>query len=292
MQSFEICRPGTFMDASGRIIPVTEDALREMALGYNTKVRRAPLVVGHPKTDDPAYGWVRELEYRDGALLALPEQVDEKFEDAVKGGRFPNRSAAFFVPSTPNNPTPGRYYLKHVGFLGAAQPAVDGLRPVEFSAFDDDDGHELVVSLAGYEGYIRHHERQRIVRENEIISLADKLMGRLDGNVIIRPYERDIFITLASHISSANTVVYFRSGEDEEQTDALTLLMRLMEARQPLVTLGEFDRGNHAIDSAANLSMPSGMVTDKARADLHTRALHYQKQHDCSYRCAVLAVSK
>jgi len=89
MKQFEICRPGSFVSSSGKTVDVTEGSLREMATGYNTKVRRAPLVIGHPQLDDPAYGWIREMEYRDGALLAQPEQVDAKFDSAVQDGRYP-----------------------------------------------------------------------------------------------------------------------------------------------------------------------------------------------------------
>jgi hypothetical protein len=292
MQAFEICRPGTFMDATGRVVSVTEDALREMSMGYNTKVRRAPLVVGHPKMDDPAYGWVRGLEYRDGALLAMPEQVDEKFSSAVKDGRFPNRSAAFFAPNTPNNPTPGRYYLKHVGFLGAAQPAVDGLRPVEFSAFDGDSGHDLVVSLAGYEGYIRHQERRRLTHEHEMMTLTDQLINK----AILRGTEREAFVALASHFCAVDSVILFGSGEDAEQADAFTLLRRLMENRAPLVQLGVYDRcdreGPLRGETTVNLAMPAGITVDQSRADLHAKAVAYKHANGCDYQTAVRAVSK
>ncbi len=50
----------------------------------------------------------------------------------VKAGRFKSRSASFYHPDNPNNPKPGVYYLRHVGFLGAQPPAVKGLKAVEF----------------------------------------------------------------------------------------------------------------------------------------------------------------
>ena len=40
-------------------------------------------------------------------------------------------------PNSTNNPVPGVYYLRHVGFLGAQPPAVKGLKDVAFAEEDD-----------------------------------------------------------------------------------------------------------------------------------------------------------
>lgn len=310
MKPFEICRPGTFVDASGRAVTITEAMLREMATGYNTKLRCAALCLGHPKQDDPAYGWVKDLDYRDGALVAEPERVDGEFEMAVKDGHFPNRSASFFVPNTPNNPTPGRYYLKHVGFLGGAQPAVDGLRPVEFSAFDDEAGNDLVVSLAGYEGFIRAQERKRLEDEVQLSALAnntlreamrkvvkrenelEELTGDLIKKAILRPTEKDQFVALASHLSETDGIICFGSGDDAGKEDAFTLLKRLMEGRAPLVQLGETPGLNGPLPGGqVNLCMPEDVPSNLASSNLHDQASNYQAVHGGTYRDAVLAVS-
>ena len=44
---------------------------------------------------------------------------------------------------------PGKWYLRHVGFLGAAAPAVKGLKPVEFA---DDGGGVVFADLEFAEG--------------------------------------------------------------------------------------------------------------------------------------------
>ena len=43
-------------------------------------------------------------------------------------------SASFYLPHAAVNPTPGVYSLRHVGFLGAAVPAVAGPPPATFAA--------------------------------------------------------------------------------------------------------------------------------------------------------------
>ncbi len=104
--------------------------LHEIADAYDPTLAKAPLVVGHPKVEDPAYGWAARLSVDGDTLFAESDQVEAQFAAMVHDGRFPNRSASIFLPNTPGNPKPGRLYLKHIGFLGAAAPAVTGLAPV------------------------------------------------------------------------------------------------------------------------------------------------------------------
>ena len=102
--------------------------------------RRCPrrrIVVGHPVTDGPAYGWVKALNFAAGGLEAEPDQVDPAFAEMVAAGRFKKISASFYPPESPKNPVPGVYYLRHVGFLGAQPPAVKGLRAPSFAEGDE-----------------------------------------------------------------------------------------------------------------------------------------------------------
>ena len=56
----DICRTGTWLDAKGRRVEVTDDMLAALATGYK-QGDPAPVVIGHPETDDPAWGWIDEL---------------------------------------------------------------------------------------------------------------------------------------------------------------------------------------------------------------------------------------
>ncbi len=132
MKPFEIFRSGTHADNRGRSFTFSDDDLGAIAASYDPALSHAPIVVGHPKQDAPAYGWVKSISFQDGRLVVEPEDLESQFADLVRNGRFRQRSASFFTPDHPNNPTPGRYYLRHVGFLGAAAPAVKGLKAVEF----------------------------------------------------------------------------------------------------------------------------------------------------------------
>jgi len=99
------------------------NALIDKALAtFNPAYHEPPAVIGHPKEDAPAYGWVSELKKIGDTLHAKFRQVAPGFEQAVKDGLFKKRSAAFYPD--------GR--LRHVGFLGAMPPAVKGLADVKF----------------------------------------------------------------------------------------------------------------------------------------------------------------
>jgi hypothetical protein len=122
----EIFRGGQQVDAAGQTH--NGDALIDKATAsYDPAKHQAPVVIGHPSTDAPAYAWVEGLRasVHNGVktLEAKLTQVDEGFAKLVADGRFKMRSAAFYPDGS----------LRHVGFLGAAPPAVKGLKPIAFS---------------------------------------------------------------------------------------------------------------------------------------------------------------
>lgn len=147
-----IFKPGTHTDMSGTPRSFTPALLTQIAAAYDPARHEAPLVVGHPRHDLPAYGWVQSLTYSDGedgnpaGLYALPAQVNADFADMVAAGAFKKISAAFYPPDAPGNPTPGQVALRHVGFLGAQPPAIKGLLPPKVMVnFSDGDADGLMV---------------------------------------------------------------------------------------------------------------------------------------------------
>ena len=137
--AIQFFKPGTHTDMRGREITFTRRDIEEMVAGYDASTRPAPLVIGHPKTDDPAYGWVDRLSVDEqGYAYAVPSQVSDDMRALVDAGAYKYVSASLYTPDSPGNPTPGKYYLRHIGFLGAVPPAVKGLRAVQFAA--DEEG--------------------------------------------------------------------------------------------------------------------------------------------------------
>jgi hypothetical protein len=147
-QPIQIFKPGTHTAMSGVELAFSESDLQASAAAYDPAKHEAPLVVGHPRHDGPAYGWVKSLAYADG-LEAEPHQVDDQFAEMLRFGRYKKISASFYTPDSPQNPVPGVYYLRHVGFLGAQPPAVKGLRAPEFA-----DNEQGVVEFGDYDDMV------------------------------------------------------------------------------------------------------------------------------------------
>ena len=133
---FEIFKSGTRTDNNGRTVTITDADVAQAAAAYDPKLHEAPLVIGHPKTDAPAYGWVGGLHADGGVLSADFAQMDDDFVGLVQSGRYKKVSASFYPPDSPSNPKPGSWYLRHVGFLGAQPPAVKGLSASNFAEDD------------------------------------------------------------------------------------------------------------------------------------------------------------
>ena len=149
MKKIQIFRPGKFKAMNGQEVSFSADMLEDIARSYDPALHKSPIVIGHPKLDDPAWGWIKSLAFSGGILTAMPETIVQEFAAVVAAGHYKKVSASFFTPDSAGNPTPGKHYLKHVGFLGAVPPAVTGLQPVSFAA--DEKTICIEFSAEGYE---------------------------------------------------------------------------------------------------------------------------------------------
>ena len=141
MDRIPFFRAGTHTTTSGHDLSFSEAEVAQVAEAYDPDVHEAPIVVGHPSDDDPAYGWAEDVEAQDGLLAATPRKVEPQFEEMVKAGRFEKVSAKFYPPGHAHHPLgddSDAYYLRHIGFLGAQPPAIKGLPSLEFEELGDD----------------------------------------------------------------------------------------------------------------------------------------------------------
>ncbi len=122
----EIFRGGRQTDSSGRTHNWTNEELDHAVNSFDPANHEPPVVAGHPASNKPAYGWIDALKREGNILLARLKQVEPAFSKLVEDGRFKKRSASFFPDGT----------LRHVGFLGAAAPAVKGLKDIQFKEED------------------------------------------------------------------------------------------------------------------------------------------------------------
>jgi FtsZ-binding cell division protein ZapB len=116
---------------NGNVQEYTQADIRRIAKQYNEQAENekhyAPIVVGHPATNAPAYGWIKKLHVKGGDLYAEPERVNPEFKKLVNSGAYRTRSAAFYADGK----------LRHVGFLGACPPAIKGLEDFAFAEGED-----------------------------------------------------------------------------------------------------------------------------------------------------------
>jgi hypothetical protein len=118
---FPIFKTGAHTDAAGNVRTWTPADLDHIASSYNPANHEAPVVIGHPKDNSPAYGWVKGLIHQDRTLFADADLLPE-FEEMVKKGLFKKRSVSLYEDGT----------LRHIGFLGAMPPAIKGLPDIRF----------------------------------------------------------------------------------------------------------------------------------------------------------------
>lgn len=199
----EIFAPGRHQPLQGAPLSFSEADLAAAAAAYDPALHEAPLVVGHPRTDAPAYGWVQGLGLAGGKLVATPHQVDPAFAELVNAGRFKKVSASFYPPDSPANPRPGVFYLKHVGFLGATPPAVKGLKSVSFA--EDDDAGVVTIEFAAPEPWrlaAAFRSARRLFAGLRDMLVADK--GVEQAEQLLPGWELDNLATAIAEIEAAD----------------------------------------------------------------------------------------
>ncbi len=121
----DIFRAGMHRDSVGRRRTWSEDDLDGVVAAHE-RGDPAPVVVGHPGMDAPAWGWIDGLRRTGDRLQARLRDLDPAFREAVEAGRYAGRSVAL-------QDSGDGFRLQHLGFLGGAAPAVNGLVPTQFS---------------------------------------------------------------------------------------------------------------------------------------------------------------
>ena len=144
LKFLEVFRVGEHPVSETESLNFSEEMLKASVEAYDPKLHEAPLVVGHPKNDDPAYGWVKKAKLIGGKFVTENDQVNPEFAELVSSGAFKKISASFYPIGSKYSPKPEVLYLKHIGFLGAKPPAIKGLAGIEYQhSFAEDE--ELVT---------------------------------------------------------------------------------------------------------------------------------------------------
>ena len=322
----EIFRPGRHIDDQGVAHNFSDSDVDGMAASYNPALREAPLTVGHPKDNLPAYGWVKAVARNaDGVLAITPHNVEPQFAEMVAAKRFPKRSACFYPPQAPNNPTPGKWYLRHVAFLGAQPPAIAGLKDIQFS--EDDAGGAVSFSesaepstpqesLSMTEAEIKAMQEQLAVEkkareeaeakavaeskrateaEAATASFAEKARAdRKAGFVSFaetqvgagRVLPKDKDMVVATlEVLADAQPVEFAEGDTTRKVSPAQWFQDLFASAKPVVNFGEFAGGSG--QSAAQ----AGAAKGKSDSEIDKAAQDYMRQHKVNYSEALTAVT-
>lgn len=280
----EIFKPGTFTSVEGQTVTFTTADLASMAAAYDPQTDPAPLVIGHPKLDDPAWGWVQSLEMQGDRLVATVGEIEPAFAEALTAGRYKRISAQIYPKGHVRSPKPESPYLKHVGALGAAPPAVKGLKPIHPVSMSEEEQAscatiELELSTPKEKTVktpeeISFAERVAdiVARENalkagedalaaERVKAAKQASADLHADAVsfaeglvsqakLAPPAKDRVIFLIDALgnaAAAEGASALSFGEGDKAESPVVAFKKLFDAAQPLVSLGEHAKpGNEA----------------------------------------------
>lgn len=292
--TIRLARSGTFTSNEGVAVSFTEAMFAEIAAAYDRAADPAPLVIGHPKLDDPAYGWVDSLAVENGELVARPADVEPAFAEAVREKRYAKVSARFYPPEHAANPKPGVWYLKHIGFLGAHAPGIKGLGTVQFAdgadegaaTFDFSEQEDHIMNEASFaERVSALDERERAITAREEQARKDALAALHAGNVSfaeglikdakLAPAGKELLIGVLDQL---DTVAVVSFGEAGEMAPAAAL-KKLLDGAVPLVSFAEHGKKSEDDKSYTSFAAPEGYEVDPAQAELHGKAKAIQQDN-------------
>ncbi len=264
MARIEIFKVGTHTSKSGETKSWSEADLRQIAEKYNgQKDHEAPVVIGHPAENAPAYGWVESLDAVGNTLFANLKDLAADFVEAVKQRRYPKRSMSLYSDGL----------LKHVGFLGAVPPAVKGLADVSFR----EDAGITDIEISFSEGGNEVEEKDKEIQELKKQLAAERAVNRRKDNAAfcealekegkLTPAQRPMVLEFME-LTDTTGEYEFSEGKKENATEKLK---KFLESLPKQVEFDEFAEKSKAEKQTktdgkyvAGASEESKKVHDKA----------------------------
>lgn len=297
---FEIFRAGTYPQGE-----FSESDLAAIAAHYDPRVHEAPIVLGHPKTDSPAYGWVKAVQAEGGALKAQFGDFHEELPDLVRSGAYRKRSAAFWKG-------PDGWHLRHVGFLGAVPPQIKGLKNIQFAERDyieiewpvdsvqevsmsemsekrAESGVEastLVEKIAALEANMARLQADKETAEKNAAQFAEKervasaklrrqevesRLNKLQEAGRLTPAERSTGLAEFLSTCDESTEVEFAEGKKETVP---AFMWRFLESRPSVVEMRELAGKKETSDPPVPAEFAEA---DPERLELYKKAKAYQR---------------
>jgi len=331
MKEFEIFRTGKWTSSSGFSHDYSEDDLDKIVQNFNED-DPVPIVVGHPKTNAPAYGWIKNIKRVKDRLIAIPKQVDAAFKKLLEEGKFKKRS----ISLTPD------LKLNHVGFLGAAAPAVEGLKDIKFSSdlklnnfesdflmppmpssvgndsnsepsvykpskSDENDDSSFQHNLDDLSTLVKDLKQNfSKLSEDEIKKIHNRI-DQLRFSIQVNDFELMLnekvaygSVTPAMKNKILKIINFLQSNNfssaafsyDEFLSDVKNLFVEFVESIPKIIYYENYVSKPEHSSVVLDEEF-SAYEVDKESSDLHKKALLYMKSHkDCDYLTAVINISE
>ena len=234
---FDVCRVGTWTDVAGQTVRLEESDLDNLVAQFG-KSDPVPVVVGHPKVDAPAYGYVDQVRRVGDRLQAKLRDIAPAFRNAVEAGNYTGRSIAFTRQGG----------LRHLGFLGGYAPAVPGLAPTQFSS---GDGFTTVELALGADGTLAG-PREAALAAREAAFAAREFKADIDGRIErhvkagrVLPAEKERLAAICVRLAASGECIQFAApGEDGQvEQSPLDALEGFLEQLPVRVHYGELAGG-------------------------------------------------
>ncbi len=84
MNEFEIFKAGTHTSSNGTTKDYSIKDLEFIASSYNPAENEAPIVIGHPVDNSPAYGWIESLKVAGDNFLQNLRKLSRSFLKQLK----------------------------------------------------------------------------------------------------------------------------------------------------------------------------------------------------------------
>jgi hypothetical protein len=305
---FEIFKTGSHTSDKGISKEYTLDDLNFIAESYNPEEDEAPIVIGHPVYNSPAFGWISSLEVTpDGVLIAdaPDDKIQPEFIDALKAGTYKKRS----ISLTPEGK------LRHVGFLGGAAPAVKGLADIQFSqpsssVFEfelmQEKKNEELNSLSQKVDELKtsldnlnlNYSESASTKErlSEVLSQVNSLRNKITQNELtdylddkitegkLTPAIKDKLLNVSAFITSQNFSSDF--SETKFQNDISNLIKDLSDSFPKIIHFENFAEKPDTIEEVKEEDFGDYSVDEQSKS-FHKKALSLMKKDNVSYLTAI-----
>jgi hypothetical protein len=305
---FEIFKIGSHTSDKGITKDYSLDDLNFIAESYKPGEDEAPIVIGHPADNSPAFGWISSLEVtEDGKLVAdaPDDKIQSDFLTALKQGTYKKRS----ISLTPEGK------LRHVGFLGGAAPAVKGLADIQFSQpssnvfefeLTPEKSNEELNSLSNKIDELKtsldnlnlNYSESASTKErlNEVLSQVNSLRSKITGKVLsdyldskifdgkLTPAIKDKILNLQTFINSQNFSEDF--SEIKFHSDVNNLLKDLSDSFPKIIHFENFAEKPDSVNEIKDEDYGDFSVDEQSKS-LHKKALSLMKKDNINYISAV-----